>query len=111
MAAKWTQEKVEERLLPALKELGTGPNKVAEALLAKKCQGIRNDGAECPAAKFVKKLFRSAQDIGVDENSISIQFEGTETFEIATPKPLAKFIENFDGDDERYPELAIAGED
>jgi hypothetical protein len=110
MATKWTQEKVEERLLPALKELGTGPNKVAEALLAKKCMGERGSATDCPTAKFVKKLFRSATEIAVDSDTIDIEF-GDEIFSVKPPAAVVKFIENFDGDNERYPELAIAGED
>lgn len=61
---KWTQEIVEERLIPKLKELGSGPTKVAESLKAFKIKGVTGP-TNCPVANFVKKLFRTATYVAV----------------------------------------------
>ena len=102
MATKWTKELVEERLKPALKELGTSAKKVAESLKAKKIKGYRSEGDSCPIAVLVKKTFKSAEYITVDGESIDVCVGGSDYF-IKPPAAVRKFIERFDAGD--YPEL------
>jgi len=93
-----------EKLLLALKELGTGKNKIAESLKAKKIRGTMGSTEDCPVAVFVKKLFPKAIDIDVNSDTIEVSFEKSEfNFEVDTPKLIGQFIDGFDG--EKYPDL------
>lgn len=96
-----------DKLLAALKELGTGKNKIAESLKVKKIRGKMGDSDECPMAVFVKKLFPKATGIQVDAASIDVSFEKEDfNFSVVTPKLIGQFIDDFDS--EKYPDLVKA---
>ena len=101
---KWSQEKVEERLLSNLKELGGGHNKVEESLEAKHILGYISYVETCPIAKYVKKIFKSATNIEVEYERIFIRLADT-TYMVTSPVAVRKFIDNFD--EGKYPKLAI----
>lgn len=93
-----------DKLITALKELGTGKNKIAESLKAKKIRGKMGNSDECPIAIFVKKLFPKSTDITVDSDSIEVGFENPEfDFSVKCPSAVGKFIDEFDG--EKFPDL------
>ena len=92
-----------DKLLLALKELGTGKNKIAESLKAKKISGKVGSSNECPIAIFTKKLFPKAIKICVGE-SIDVCFEKKDfDFSVVTPKLIGQFIDDFD--ETKYPDL------
>ncbi len=92
-------EQREAKLKTALKELGSGKNKVAETLKAKKIKGCRNTSDDCPVAKYVKKLFPRATSIEVDTGSVSVGFKDDEYIDVNLPKAVGAFIEAFDDGD------------
>lgn len=93
--SKWTQEKIEERLLPVLKELGKGYKQIAKSLQEKKIIGLRSNPNYCPIANLVRKTFKSAGVISIDDCIIDIYF-GDRYFYVYTPKNIGNFVRKFD---------------
>lgn len=93
--SKWNQEKVEKKLLTALKELGKGNNQIAESLKKKRIKGDPTAADECPVAIFVAKLFKDAESLSVGEEEIDVTLDGT-TYSVDTPAIVGRFIANFD---------------
>lgn len=87
-----------EKLTTALKELGSGKNKICQSLEAKKILGVTSDVEECPIARYVKKVFKNAEDISVDANEISVTF-AKGTISCKPPKAVSNFITDFDEGD------------
>jgi hypothetical protein len=109
---KWTQKKVEEKLLTKLKELGTGHNQIAESLTALKIKGTPGDADDCPMARLAQKLFKSADAVSFDGDDFTITFDG-ETFTVKAPAAVSKFASNFDDHkydflDENPPEEGVS---
>lgn len=102
---KWTQEIVEARLIPKLKELGSGPNKVAESLKALKIKGALDDAHDCPIARFIQKLFKTATLVTVDSAGVDLMFDEKDFF-VVFSVAIEKFIENFDNG--KYPDLVLS---
>jgi hypothetical protein len=108
MATKWTQEIVEARLLPALKELGSGYKQIAQSFKDMGLKGESGDASECVVAKFVQKLFRTA-NVSVDYEYANVGFGDEQEFSVLLPKAVSKFIEEFD--DEKFEELEMTAKD
>jgi hypothetical protein len=93
----------EDKLKAALKGLGNGKNKVADALRERKIKGEIGSINDCPIAKFVGKVFRGRyQSMEVDHDFIHVTFAKGEVT-VPTPKAVAAFMNDFD--QEKYPDL------
>ena len=93
----------EDKLKAALKELGTGKNKVADALRERMIKGEVGSVNDCPISRFVAKVFRGRyQSLEVDHDFIHVQFAKGEVT-VPTPKAVAAFMNDFD--QEKYPDL------
>jgi hypothetical protein len=91
-------------------ELGTTPDEVASALRKKAIQGVRN------TARFLNPVVRYVQSvIRVDALSVDVMTPGAirlrtnGSAEVAVlPKPVASFLEAFNGG--KYPDLELPPE-
>ena len=97
------KEQREAKLKTALKELGSGKNKIAEALKTKKIKGVMGSPDYCVIAVFVKKLFPKAASFDVDSDNITICWNNDDCISIVPPKAIGNFITSFDGN--AYPHL------
>lgn len=96
-----TQEEMEANVKALLKNLGAGPNKVAEKLVSLKIKGDPGYASSCPVARFIRKNFKSLKNIEVTE-SVSFDYRG-EGCCVELPSAVEKFVGKFDDGD--YPEL------
>lgn len=102
------EETQTEKLKTALKELGGGKNKICESLEEKKILGNPSDTADCPIARYVKKVFKNAEDVCVDADSIEVHLKKG-TICVKPPKAVSDFITDFD-EGEYYKHLEEACE-
>ena len=84
-----------EKLKAALKELGSGKNKICATLEAKKILGKQGDVNECPIARYVKKVFKNAIDVNVDQDEIEVTLPKGSIC-VTPPKAVSNFIVDFD---------------
>ena len=97
-----------EKLKTALKELGGGKHKICAALEAKKILGKTSDTSDCPIARYVKKVFKNAEDVSVDADDISVTL-AKGTINVVPPKAISDFIAEFD-EEEYYKHLEEGSE-
>jgi hypothetical protein len=84
-----------EKLKEALKELGSGKNKICATLEAKKILGKPSDTGDCPIARYIKKVFKNAECVAVDADEISVTLPKGEIC-VTPPKAVSNFIVDFD---------------
>lgn len=112
MASEKLQQQREDKLIAGLKELGTGKNKIAQALAAKKIKGTPGDPDDCAVAKYVKKLFPKAKKVEVDGDSIEVYFNDGGEISVPCSKALGAFISDFDDDNpSEYAAAVTASEE
>jgi hypothetical protein len=91
------------KLKTALKELGSGKNKIAEALKAKRIKGDVGDSESCPIANYVKRVFPKAASIEVEGGTVDVCWGEDDCISVDTPKAVNDFISSFD--ESLYPDL------
>jgi hypothetical protein len=99
------QDQRTKKLMTILKGLGTGKNKVAENLKAKKIKGLIGEAYLCPVARYIKRSFPKAS-VGVGASFVVMEFSDKSEFEIDPPKAVGNFIREFDNN--KYPELVMS---
>jgi len=91
------------KLKAALKELGSGKNKIAETLKAKRVKGDVGDSESCPIANYVKRVFPKAASVEVEGGTIDVCWGADDCISVDTPKAVNDFIGDFD--ESHYPDL------
>lgn len=92
-----------------LRRLGTTSKDVAKSLRRLGIKGTPREEESCPIANFItKRLGWVPDELCVTNDEIEFAVR------IPTPKVLARFIDEFDGDDDKgrapaYPELVKKG--
>jgi ribosomal protein L25 (general stress protein Ctc) len=98
-------EKREEKLKAAIKEMGSGKNKIAAFLKSKKIKGVPCSWNHCPLANYFGKIFgKKCEYVEVGGENIDIVFtDQPDVLSLPASKAMNAFIEDFD--EGRYPFL------